>query len=104
MNEVWVLGAAVAFGACLGLLYFGGLWATVRLLPGAHWAPLWMLLSLLLRLGILLAGMYWIGAGDWRRFVAALAGVILMRLLLTRQIGATRASEAVAAARAGGKP
>lgn len=87
MNEVMTFTASFAAGAGLGLLYFFGLWETVRRLPQLRWAPLWLLLSLVLRLALLLGGLYWVGAGDWRRFVAALAGILLMRLLLTRQFG-----------------
>ena len=100
MNVVWPLAASFAFGGCLGLLYFWGLWATVRHLSHRSWAPLWLLLSLALRLGILLAGIYWVGAGDWRRFLAALVGVFLARLLLTRQ-AARLPPVAVSAAKVG---
>jgi F1F0 ATPase subunit 2 len=86
MNSVWPLAAAFALGGILGLVYFWGLWATVRHLSLRPWAPLWLLLSLTVRLGILLAGIYWVGAGDWRRFLAALAGVLLARLLATRRV------------------
>lgn len=88
MNDAAALISAFAFGAGLGLLYFFGLWSTVRRLPMLSWAPLWLLVSLFLRLTLMLGGLYWIGSGDWRRFVAALGGIILVRLLLTRRIGA----------------
>lgn len=90
MNDAVTLTTALVAGAGLGLLYFLGLWETVRRLSLLRWAPLWLLASLVLRLAILLGGLYWIGAGDWRRFVAALGGVILVRLLLTRRMGSLR--------------
>ena len=79
-------------GSALGLMYFLGLWATVRHLPALRWTPFWLPLSFFLRLGFLLAGLYWIGGGDWRRFVAALVGIFLVRLALTRRIGAVAAT------------
>lgn len=82
-----VLTVAFVFGAALGLLYFLGLWATVRQLPTLRWAPLWLLASLVLRLALLLGGLYWIGGADWRRFMAALLGIVLVRLLVTRRLG-----------------
>lgn len=90
MNDAVTLTSAFAFGAGLGLLYFFGLWSTVRRLPLLPWAPLWLLLSLFLRLALLLGGLYWIGAGDWRRYVAALLGIILVRLVLTRWLGVSQ--------------
>lgn len=92
MSDALRLTLALAAGAGLGLLYFLGLWQTVRRLPTLPWAPLWLLASLALRLAILLGGLYWIGAGDWRRFVAGLGGVVLVRLLLTRHLGALPAN------------
>ena len=87
MNEIATIFFSLLAGAALGLVYFLALWSTVRSLPTLRWAPLSLLGSLLLRLAILMAGLYWVGGGDWRRFVAALAGLILVRLALTRQIG-----------------
>lgn len=81
------LTVAFVFGAALGLLYFLGLWATVRRLPTLRWAPLWLLASLVLRLALLLGGLYWIGGADWRRFMAALLGIVLVRLWVTRRLG-----------------
>ncbi len=91
LNIALALTAAFVSGGALGLLYFLGLWATVRQLPALRWAPLWLLASLVLRLALLLAGLYWIGGADWRRFVAALLGIILMRLLVTRRLGVSPA-------------
>lgn len=92
MYEIATIIFSLLAGAGLGLVYFLGLWATVRRLPTLRWAPLWLLVSLFVRLAILLGGLYWIGGGDWRRFVAALAGIVLVRLALTRRIGALQAS------------
>ena len=92
MNEIAAIVFSLLAGGALGLAYFLALWATVRRLPTLPWAPLWLLGSLLLRLAILMAGLYWVGGTDWRRFVAALAGIILVRLALTRRIGALQAA------------
>jgi F1F0 ATPase subunit 2 len=90
MKDIPMLVAALFAGAALGLLYFLGLWVTVRRVATLRSGPLWLVGSFVLRLALLLAGLYWVGAGDWRRFVAALAGIFLVRLALTRRIGALR--------------
>jgi F1F0 ATPase subunit 2 len=69
-------------GAVLGTLFFAGLWWTVRALPGSRHPALLMFGSYMGRMAVLLAGFYLLGAGDWRRLVAALAGFILVRILI----------------------
>lgn len=92
MKDLPILIAAFFAGAALGLLYFLGLWATVRRVAAMRRGSPWLVGSFVLRLAVLLVGLYWIGAGDWRRFVAALAGIFLVRLALTRRIGALPAT------------
>lgn len=92
LNDAVTLAWAFACGAGLGWLYFYGLWQTVRRLPVLRSPHLWLLTSLVLRQALLLVGLYWIGHGDWRRFVAALAGILLLRLVLTRRIGVLQAT------------
>ena len=73
-------------GAGLGLLFFGGLWWTVRRLPMArHPAPL-ALGSLVVRLGGSLAGFYLVMDGHWVRLLACLTGFLLARTLLVRRL------------------
>ena len=91
MHDVALIAFSLFAGAVLGLVHFLGLWATLLRLPALRWAPAWLLFSLLLRLGILLGGLYWIGAGDWRRYAAALGGIVLARLALTRRFTALQA-------------
>ncbi|MFZ9183129.1 MAG: ATP synthase subunit I [Hylemonella sp.] len=87
MKEVLLWSWPLVAGLGLGLLYFLGLWLTVRGLPGRAAAPLWWLVSLALRLALLLSGLYWVGAQDWRRLLLALAGILLARWVLTRRLG-----------------
>jgi F1F0 ATPase subunit 2 len=74
------------FGMVLGGLYFALLWLTVKHLATIRWPAIWVLLSLVLRLGGLLAGLYWITDGSWKRLVAALLGVIVARVVFTRYL------------------
>lgn len=83
-----------AAGAALGLVFFGGLRLTVERLLTAKNPALLFLASLVLRSAAVVAGLYYVGAGDVRRLVAAVAGLFLMRAALFRLWGpAPRAAQ-----------
>jgi F1F0 ATPase subunit 2 len=93
MNELLTLGAAGLLGGMLGAAFFGGLWWTIRKGTISAQPALWFLGSLLLRMGVVLAGFYYVGQGRWERLVACLLGFLLARLAvthLTRPILETR--------------
>lgn len=71
-------------GAALGCLYFGGLWLTVRRLQKA--SPVQFLASFVARMVMLAIGIYWLAAGDWRSIVACLAGILISRQVIIRQV------------------
>ena len=83
-------------GVGLGVFFFGGLWWTVRKgLFSAHPA-LWMLSSLVLRMGLTVGGFYLVLSSDlvgaaWQRLLLCLLGFLTARLLITQ---GTRAIEA----------
>ncbi len=84
MNETltWVL-AGVA-GTALGMIFFGGLWWTVRRgLLSRRPAP-WFFGSLLLRMGLVVTGFYFVGNGQWQRLLACLLGFIVARFIVLR--------------------
>ena len=82
MNEPLTFLLAGAAGFSLGAIFFGGLWWTVRKGLWSRRPALWFLGSVLLRMGITLAGFYFVGRDDWRRLIACLVGFIMMRFLL----------------------
>jgi F1F0 ATPase subunit 2 len=89
MNETptWLLAGLE--GAALGAIFFGGLWWTVRRGVSSGHPALWFFGSGLLRTGIVVAGFYFAGGGQWRRLMSALAGFIVARLVvlwLTRPV------------------
>jgi F1/F0 ATPase, Methanosarcina type, subunit 2 len=88
MHELtaWVLATAAGFG--LGVVFFGGLWWTVRRGVRARQPALWFLGSLMLRMGMVLAGFLLVGGGDWRRLLLCLLGFAIGRVAVT---GLTRA-------------
>ena len=62
---------------------------------------LWFLGSLLLRMGIALAGFYFVAGGDWERLLPCLLGFVVARLVVTWLIGRRERSAAFGA---GGPP
>jgi F1F0 ATPase subunit 2 len=84
MNNVLFLALALVAGLLLGAIFFGGLWWTVRNGVSSKNPALWFLGSMLLRMGIVLAGFYIVGRGDWRRLVSCLLGFIIARFIVMR--------------------
>jgi len=82
-DAAWIMGAAAA-GFTFGLAYFSALWATVRRLPKARQPALLSATSLAARLAAAVGFFYLIGAGDWRRFLAAGVGFSGARLISLR--------------------
>jgi len=83
MNDPLTLAFALAAGAVLGAMFYGGLWWTVRRGIASRRAALWFLGSLLLRMGLALAGFYFVAGGDWQRLLLCLLGFVLARLAVT---------------------
>jgi F1F0 ATPase subunit 2 len=83
MNDPLLLLLAGAAGVLLGAIFFGGLWWTVRKGLSARQPALWFFGSMLLRMGIALAGFYFVGRGDWRRLIACLLGFVIARFVVT---------------------
>ena len=84
MTEFLILAMALAAGLLLGAIFFGGLWWTVRKGVSSKYAAFWFLSSLLLRMGFVLVGFYFVGRGDWRRLVACLVGFVIGRACVMR--------------------
>ncbi|MCF7985121.1 MAG: hypothetical protein K9L70_12020, partial [Thiohalocapsa sp.] len=93
MTDTTLLFAlAFAGGLAVGWVYFYGLYRTVRALPRAGRPALLLGASLLLRAGILIGGAWLLlraGAGAGH-LLAALAGVLAMRVLLVGRFGNLR--------------
>jgi F1F0 ATPase subunit 2 len=83
MNETLALVIDGAVGVVLGLLFFGGLWWTVRKCMTSDRAGAWMLGSLLLRMGIAMGGFYLVSNGQLQPLLACLAGFFSARLAVT---------------------
>jgi F1F0 ATPase subunit 2 len=75
---------ALMGGVALGLLFFGGLWWTVRKGVCSERPALWFFTSFLLRTSMVLAGLYSVSAGRWPRLLVCLLGCIIGRLIVMR--------------------
>ena len=76
---------AFAVGAVIGVFFFGGLWWTVRRLGTAQRPGLLTLSSFFVRMGFALAALYFLG-GEWDRIMAALCGVVVVRVVMVRRL------------------
>jgi F1F0 ATPase subunit 2 len=84
VNETLNLILALVAGLLFGMIFFGGLWWTVQKGISSNRSAFWFLGSLLLRVGIVVAGFFLVSAGQWERLLACLLGFGMMRLIVTR--------------------
>ena len=75
---------ALTAGALLGSFFFGGLWWTTRRAIVSTRPGLIVFASLVLRMGLTMAGFYLVADSRWERLLAALLGFMLARLAMVR--------------------
>ena len=73
---------ALISGIILGMIFFGGLWFTVKKTVGSSYAAIWILSSSLTRTVIVLTGFYFVGQGNWQQLLLAVSGFIAARFLV----------------------
>lgn len=86
---------AFSGGLALGLLFFGGLYVSVEKLTTSKYPALMMLASTVIRMMVLLIGVYMLMQGEVRNAAAALVGVVIAKfgliyLVKTRAIERNR--------------
>ena len=79
MIETLTLLLAWLAGVLLGVVFFGGLWWTVRKGLSSTHPALWFLASLLLRTSIAVTGFCLVASGHWERLLVCLLGFIMAR-------------------------
>ncbi len=84
MNETLTLILSLLAGGALGIIFFGGLWWTVRKGISSKRPALWFVGSLLLRTSIILGGFYLVSSNHWERLLLCLVGFFVARLVVTR--------------------
>jgi F1F0 ATPase subunit 2 len=84
MADFLSLAPAVLAGGLLGGFFFGGLWWTLRKGLTSQSPALWFLAGMMLRMSITLAGFYFVGDEDWRRWLSCLFGFVVARQIVSR--------------------
>ena len=87
MSHTVFLFVSFGVGVALGVVYFGGLWHTVKHLPDSKHPDLSLFGSFLLRISFLLTGFTLLMNGRWEPISAALIGFLLAREILVRRLG-----------------
>lgn len=75
---------SAAAGVMLGLLFYGGLWITVRALPVTRSPVAITLGSLVFRTAAVLAGVVLVSRGQWQNALAYLVGFAIGRIVVSR--------------------
>lgn len=70
-------------GVLVGIVYFGGLWWTVKRLQGAESMTRLLVASWVIRNAFFLGVFFWIMQGNWLRLLAAFAGMVSVRIAMT---------------------
>lgn len=82
MDNIVIMILIFLAGVVLGILFFGGLWFTVKKSVTAKRPALLILGSFFLRIGATVIGFYFIGGNNWQRFLGCLLGFILARFIV----------------------
>ena len=86
MNETMRIILAGMAGIGLGVLFFGGLWWTVNKCVSSQRPGLLVFVSLIVRMGMILAGFYVVAGAHWQRLLACLLGFIVARFMVTQYV------------------
>ena len=84
MTETLMLVLACLAGCSIGMIFFGGLWWTLRRALWSKVPALWIIGSLVVRMILVLSGFYLVSGHRWERLLACLLGFVLARLLVIR--------------------
>jgi len=86
MNEIFKLVFSLGAGILVGVIFFGGLWFTVTNVVSSGKASLWLVISWLIRNGIVLTGFYFVSNGQWEKLLVCLFGFFVARVVIMRYI------------------
>ena len=84
MSTVITVAVGVVAGVVLGLVFFGGLWWTTQRLVASSQPGILVSVSLLVRVAVLAAGLFLLAQVGSAALVAAVAGLLVTRIGLTR--------------------
>lgn len=77
---------AFIIGLVLGVIYFGGLYLSIQMINTAKHPSLIMVLSFVIRIGILGGVFYYISKNGVKDMIIVLIGVILVRVIMTSRL------------------
>ena len=83
-GDLTFVAASLGLGVAVGLFYFGGLWWTVRRIPASRRPGLLVLGSFWVRTGVGAAALIPLAKAGWPPLVAALAGILSVRIAAVR--------------------
>jgi len=78
------MSVSLVVGVMLGVLFYGGLWMTVRRLPVTRHPVAMTLGSLVLRMAMVLTGLLLVSRGRWQNVLACLVGLTIGRIAVGR--------------------
>ena len=84
MSEPLTMALACVAGLLLGAVFFGGLWWTVRKGVSSSRPAALFFGSLLLRMSLVLAGLYLVGHEHPERLMVCLLGIVVARFVVMR--------------------
>jgi F1F0 ATPase subunit 2 len=82
-NDPFLMLMSFVAGLFLGVVFYGGLWWTIRKGLSSPRPALLFLGSAVLRMSIVVTGFYLVANGQWQRLLACLMGFIIARLAVT---------------------
>jgi F1F0 ATPase subunit 2 len=88
MSETPILIMALFAGVLLGMIFYGGLWWTVRRSVSSKALNVWLIGSFPLRAIIAIGGFYLVSRGDWRSLLVCLVGFLIARGCVTHLLRA----------------
>jgi F1F0 ATPase subunit 2 len=84
VTGIGLIVAAFAAGLVLGTLFFGGLWWTVSRTLTATVPAVWFGISALVRMAVVVYGLYYVARLGWPSLIACLCGLLVARRAVIR--------------------
>ena len=82
MNEIVQMALVFTAGLVLGVIFFGGLWFTVKKSVSSKTPALWIFSSFIFRMGTVVLGFYYIARLGWQAMLICLIGFLTGRIII----------------------
>lgn len=77
-----ILLLALCVGIGFGVIFFGGLWWTVKKMHSVKQPALWFFVSFIVRVSLVLYGVYWVANGQWQPILMFMLGFFAARFAI----------------------